>query len=190
MNKPFGVALVLTATFSAAVGFAGRNVGSAELPEQIEEVYGPAAWVPVSAKTRRVHDATGQEWAGRFYRGSDGSIRSESGATLDTIDTIGINNIAAGVHYLWSSRLGWTAQPLELPPTGWNPPTRRRFSNAWTARASEGFDMMIVPGPDGRQTSLVPELNFLDIVKTVPCTWTPEPQCGTWYYDIVVGEPS
>src|SRR5438067_2261311 len=81
----------------------------------------PQNWVPFSAQIKRVYEKSGEVVVGRVYRSSDGSTRSETGPSLDAINTIGIKNISTRSFYMWQGNDTWTAQPMELPPEGWHP---------------------------------------------------------------------
>ena len=82
---------------------------------QAEMIPIPDRWVPFSAKLT-MRTTTGETIAGRMYRSSDGSTRSETGPSPDRMTVIAIKNIPQVTLYFWQ-RGQWTQEPLQLPPS-------------------------------------------------------------------------
>ncbi|MGE0123564.1 MAG: hypothetical protein AB7U25_11550 [Vicinamibacterales bacterium] len=153
-----------------------------------EYVQQPSEWVPFSAHIRRVNAADGFVSVGRFYRSSNGSTRSDTGPSLDQIDTIGIKNIDRVAFYLWSIKLGWSQQPMSLPPDGWTPGLIV-FNDAMTRvpERVEGFELIRHDAPPFT-VFRAPQLNMFDVMRLIPCQFNTALMCGTWFSNFVVGE--
>src|SRR5919197_4236876 len=130
--------------YSRGVALNGRSLLRERLSQPRELIAQPTNWLPFTADVRRVDEKSGEVRVGRFYRAADGSTRSETGPTLDAIDTIGIKNIASRKFYLWSQDRGWwTAQPMDLPQRGWRPTARVLTPNtSFIPDRVEGFDLV------------------------------------------------
>lgn len=180
--------LLLTLITVGATVLYGRSPERQQL-SNVVIVPQPATWVPFSADIKRVGAEKGTVWVGRFYRASDGSTRSETGRSLDSIDTVGIKNIEGRTFYLWSkSRGSWTAQPMDLPPWGWQPRPRHLSPRMGAvAQKVEGFDLMLSINKQ-RMVYESPQLNFFPLVAVEPCAVATATACGVWHSNIVLGE--
>jgi hypothetical protein len=170
----------------AGVFVYGRTVAPrAQEREQLERIPIPDKWVPFSAKLT-TRTTSGKTYAGRFYRSTDGSTRSETGPSPDQITVIAIKNIPQALFYLWQ-RGQWTQQPMQLPPSGWNPQSFPVRAVTPVAEKVEGFD--VVQGDSANSTTLfAPQLNLFPIVLiNKECPASP-PECGERYSDIHIGE--
>jgi hypothetical protein len=177
--------LVVTVAGAAALGVYTRSALSQSAGQLIPQ---PASWVPFSAELRDVRE-DGAVTVGRFYRASDGSTRSETGPSLDNIRVVGINAISNATFYLWHADRGWTAQPMQLPPFGWNP-TPTIFNSQMTGVTDkvEGFTVIrMVVGGNDRVAFVAPELNLFPLIVSYPCRGRTA-QCGTVHFNIRVGE--
>jgi hypothetical protein len=152
-------------------------------------VFQPSEWVPFSADVRNVK-VSGAVSVGRFYRGSDGSTRSEAGASFDDITVIAIKNIRTSSFWVWNQQRGyWRSQPMDIPPDGWRPvPTR---ANIFTpvAEKIEGFEVLRRGNSDGSFELVAPQLNLFPLVTTCPTARPPATaDCALRYYNIKIGE--
>jgi hypothetical protein len=161
----------------------GRSLKEAPIIEQ------PAYWVPFSARIKRVMETDGSVFVGRYYRGIDGSTRSETGPSFEEVTSIGIKNVSLQEFYLWSQVRGWTRQPMDLPPWGWVP-----LEKAWNDRLVavdekvEGFTVIAQSSAD-RVHYLAPALNFFSLKDESHCAWSRQAQCGRWVYDVSLDPP-
>jgi hypothetical protein len=89
----------------------------------------PTQWVPFTAKVR-VFSPDMERVEGRFFRGSNGSQRLETGPPSEMARTIDIRNMAQDMHYLYKSGQGsgststWTSAPMEVPEFGGRRPLK------------------------------------------------------------------
>jgi hypothetical protein len=183
----FAGAAVLYARNSALTGRGPVRQLSAQRPEVIAQ---PVTWIPFTADLRHVDETSGEIRLGRFYRASDGSTRSETGSTLDAIDTIAIKNISTRSFYLWSQDRGWwTAQPMDLPQRGWLPvPRILTKETVFVADKVERYNLVrSVTG--NRVVYEAPQLNMFELTTIVACATAVISNCGTWYFNIRQGEP-
>jgi hypothetical protein len=146
----------------------------------------PDHWVPFSAEMEIVLP-TGRRWVGRFFRGADGSTRSETGASLERIELISINNYTERMQYRFSRRTGWSSGLLERPPF-WPKPLM--MSGAMYRRLQksevpvEGLDVLVRVTPDGTEL-IAPQLNghVIDVQRS-GCG----PGCGTHFRHFKLGD--
>jgi hypothetical protein len=134
----------------------------------------PAHWVPFSATMEIVRGSN--RWVGRFYRGADGSIRSETGRAAGPVESILINNYTDGMKYVFSRRTGWSSGLVERPPA-WPKPHMMsgRFyrSLAKSEVPFEGLDVLVRVTPDATEL-FAPQLNgFVIDVREKACA-----ECG------------
>lgn len=188
MTRRVHISLLLAGPLVGLLSLALHDQMARATAQQTEFVPQPSDWVPFSARTKRVFE-DGTVFVGNFYRGLDGSTRSETGPSLDKITSIGIKNVGLREFYLWSPERGWTRQPMELPPWGWTPIPR-----SWNSRmtsvpvAIEGFQV-IQHTSSGRVRYLAPELNLYSLREVATCEWTEADACGRWVYDIRLETP-
>ena len=150
---------------------AAQESGSRRLPD---------SWVPFSAmfELRDQHQVAA---VGRFYRGSDGSTRLETGPSLDEVTTVQIMNTSLASEWVWSPERGWSA--------GWS-------SGFVTFTGLPGLEPLDEISEDGlelvvkkTETELwvvAPELNDFPMVMAV--CWSPDDCMMTRYSDIELGE--
>lgn len=149
-------------------------------------------WVPFSADIKRVYEKSGEVTVGRVYRSSDGSTRSETGPSLNTVNTIAVKNIATRTFYLWQGNEWWTAHPMELPPDGWHPfPRILSPMMAAMPNTIQGFSAIktTTNSKSGARTIYeAADLNFLPLITTVPCDTTAVSECGIWHSNVRIAE--
>lgn len=180
--------VVLGSLIGAMVVSPGRVAAIVEPASQRQYVEQPAAWVPFSADIRRVNAMTGAVSVGKFYRSSEGSTRSDTGPSLDRIDTIGIKNIRLVAFYLWSDKTGWRQQPMTIPPDGWAP--GKIVFNEHMTRVPERIDGLELIKHDAPPYTVfrAPQLNMFELVKLLPCQFESPTPCGTWFANVQIGE--
>lgn len=155
-----------------------------------EYVEQPETWTPFSADLRRVNAMNGAVHVGRFYRSSDGSTRSETGPSLEQINSIGIKNIGDVAFYSWNDKFGWMQQPMTLPPEGWQP-GRIVFNERMTRVQERLGDLELIRHDQSPYTVYrAPMLNMFDVIKLLPCQFESTSACGTWLSNIRIGEQS
>src|ERR1700716_3750682 len=126
MNRSFlNVLLMIAPLVPAGTLVYTRSLSQAAAPAVAdatrELIDQPSTWVPFSAQLERMTGG-GEQLAGRYYQGKDGSTRYETGPGLGPteITAVGIKNMKLGRFYKFSRRVGWTDQPMQLPPGGWH----------------------------------------------------------------------
>lgn len=149
-----------------------------------ELIQQPATWVPFSAELENTTGG-GEQFAGRYYQGSDGSTRYETGPgpVLTEITAVGIKNIRRQKFYSFSRRDGWTEQPMQLPPGGWHPsPTLARIYTA-TDETLDGLHL--VKQESSRSVTWVaPELNLFAVRIDIRDCGGPGRTCSTRFFNI------
>lgn len=180
--------LTLVSLLGAMVLSPNRGAASVEHFFQRQYVEQPSTWVAFSADIRRVNAMTGAVSVGKFYRSSDGSTRSDTGSSLDRIDTIGIKNIRLVAFYLWSDKTGWSQQPMTIPPDGWGP--GKIVFNERMTRVPERIDGLELIKHDAPPYTVfrAPQLNMFELVKLLPCQFASPTPCGTWFANVQIGE--
>lgn len=158
---------------------------SAQVP-QPALVSQPTDWVPFSAQHERTNE-TGEVSVGRYYQSSDGSTRSETGPSLNSINVVLIKHIPTATFYKWRPKEGWTQQPMELPPNGWHP--RPTYASVFQDAAETVEGLRLLKRELGARTMFVaPELNLFPVMeKRTDCA--PAVMCGSRYFNIHIGEP-
>jgi hypothetical protein len=123
--------------------------------------------VPFSAdyvRTTTTKSGTTTE-VGRFFRASDNSFRRESGPSPGTIALINVRRVQDGAMYVWSLSRGVSVHPLQTPPNGWGPQSRRRSFEQVVDEKIEGFVVLKTEPRPGDIQLEVPELNFFVIYQ-------------------------
>jgi len=139
----------------------------------------PSAWVAFTADVTITKPNTASV-IGRFFRGSDGSRRLETGPRIDDIQVIYILNTAEAQQYVFSSKAGWTVTAVptlsagRVLPSTFLPqrpdiveyPYRLaiKLGESGSLTALAGFRAYQTNGPDGTMRLTVPELNLFDVV--------------------------
>jgi hypothetical protein len=148
----------------------------------------PGDWVPFRAVRTDVFNPE-QVLVSRIYRSRDGSTRTESGASLDNVDTITIKNMTEKTFYKWVKDGGWTSHPMQLPGGRYVPPTTTAPQGAEDAGEVEGLGVLKMRTDRGGSTQyLSPQLSYYPVKATVPCKDASATGCGWWLSNIVVGE--
>ena len=178
----FSSALAVWCLVTLAPGATSGQVGI--VPPDVAPL--PDRWVPFSAEMEIVLPG-GKRWVGRFFRGADGSTRSETGASLDQIELISINDYTERMQYRFSRRTGWSSGTVERPP-GW--PKALMMSGEMYRRLHkgevpvEGLDVLVRVTPDSTEW-IAPQLNgFVIDVQRSGCG----PGCGTHFRRFTLGD--
>lgn len=148
----------------------------------------PGRWVPFSATTKRIWNP-GRVVVGRMYRASDGSLRNETGPSLDRIDVIAINSVADRVLYLWRPDSGWESRPLGLLDGKYLQPSPATLQGITVDEWLDGLGVIELPGDSSGVTKYqAPELNYFVVKMLMPCNDGSHAGCGLWLSDIRIGE--
>ncbi|WP_291986602.1 hypothetical protein [Luteitalea sp.] len=168
------------ALIAAAVLAAGGGLASATGQPLVPQ---PSEWVAFTADYAHVNAAYQDSRVGRFYRGDDGSTRSESGPSKSEVTAIMIKNFYLAKFYRWTPQTGWTEQPMDVPQTPW----QAKFTVGMTkGDPIEGFD--IIRQVSGNRTiHRAPDLNLFVLINQEPCQWSRTVQCGSRYTNIKLG---
>jgi hypothetical protein len=147
----------------------------------------PDHWVPFSARME-ILLPTGKRWVGRFFRGADGSTRSETGASFDHVELISIHNYTERMQYRFSRSMGWSSGLVERPPF-WPKPLMMSGTMYRRLRKSEvrveGLDLLVRVTPDSTEW-IAPQLNgFVIDVQRNGCGRG----CGTHFRHFTLGDP-
>jgi len=195
MKQVWGAIVLVISLAGAGFGaLSGRGLlkpvpSAVQAQTQLQVVFGPEKWVPFSAIATNVH-GSGPTVVGKFYRASDGSIRSESGPSFADVNIIGIENVSERTFYWWHASRGWESHPMDLPPSGWQPLRKRSFNvlNDLTTDRIEGFDVMGTTDRHHITTYEAPQLNFFRLRTVVPCPDSMQTGCGIWLSEISIAE--
>jgi hypothetical protein len=121
----------------------------------------PATWVPFQSVVE--HNGVA---AGRFWRDAQGSTRLELDAPDSRGRVICIENIPQATYYVFRPASGWTAQPMWLPTTGWQPRPVARVE-AGTVVVEDGWSAYErLRGPTRERRA--PALNFFAVTREQP----------------------
>lgn len=146
-------------------GVAYVNVGRQVTPPT--EIPQPGGWVPFAADFETTEPGK-PDILGRYYRGSDGSFRSEQNAKDGSVQAIAISNIAEATAYLFLSRRGqsWVKRPMLLPPAGFKPLKRKQEMKGLSLQTEsvQGFDTYRYVDPTGGVELQAPALNFFPLL--------------------------
>jgi len=131
---------------------------------------GPDTWVAFTADVQRTNAAGASVAVGKFYQGSDGSSRLETGPSLDDIRLIDIKNIALERNYHYVANRGWIENPMQLIPGMGFPPMRMgpQSLGRVSVMAYEGRAAFQRTFARGGVETVVPDLNFFVVDKHLP----------------------
>jgi hypothetical protein len=124
-----------------------------------------AMWVPVIADYQEV-SSRGIERVWHYWRDQNGSIRVETGRSVQTLDVIHIQNVARAEVYEYKTDIGWRS--AHLSPSMSLTPVREISASGGTVTtvSVEGRTAIRRTLPDGQIEVFVPELNFLLVERT------------------------
>jgi hypothetical protein len=176
MTRGRRFALLISAVGLLVTGATQRNHFSA-----IERT--STGWQPFCAQFRvSEHGGAAIRW-GRYCRASDGSDRKDTFAPDAAHAGIAIRNIRQNAYYRYKEGLGWTRQPMRLPPQGWSPPPPRNASNGAKAHI-QGFHGYKLTNAAGDYVFEAQELNYFKLLRYAQ-RWERFEE----YTDVVLGEP-
>ncbi len=139
------------------------------------EIPSPDHWVSFSALISKT--GGGSVAVGRFFRGTDGSERRETGPTLDDIRVITIHNMTTERFYRFLAGKGWTEQPMQLSPMVKRPRKMLRTMQGLSRgqqttllRAGRGESVASYQSraQRGDVLMIVPALNFFTVDQIMP----------------------
>jgi hypothetical protein len=181
--RRFLVASLLTIVLIGIANYARvTRLASAAPGAQTTDIESPSDWVPFTAVIEKSSPGSAPVRVGRYFRGADGSTRSE----FDLVggDTsVTIMNVTENMYYQFRKG-GWCSHPMKISPLkGWRPPKMREENPnlSKTVNTIESMPVREVKGP-GSIEVVAPELNFFALSKENKATGA-----RTRYVNIVKG---
>lgn len=159
----------------------GPHVASAKPQVHTLDVPSPDQWVPFRADVERSRAGSAERMVGRYFRGEDGSTRSELGVEGERAQ-ITIMNVSTNTYYQLSTDIS-RSHPMRVSSQGWRP-LKMRETNVNLGKAAntiESFQVRQLSSP-GIVELVAPELNFFALISDNPVTGT-----RRRYYNIVKG---
>jgi hypothetical protein len=127
---------------------------------QITDIESPSDWVPFTAAIEKSGTGSAPVRVGRYFRGADGSTRSEFDL-LGGKTNVTIMNVTENMYYEFRKG-AWCSHPMRISPLkGWRP-KKMREENPNLSKTLNTIDSMPVRevrGPGSIQV-VAPELNF------------------------------
>jgi hypothetical protein len=158
-GKPLTLLMVSSALIAAVVSVRSIPVGA--------QGAAPDVWRSLVADYQD-SSPSGISLVGRYWRGEDGSIRLETGRSLDRLDVIHIQNVALREVYEFKTDFGWSSRPLS-PGVSLVPMQQIALEGSTVATTTfEGRTALRRTGANGVIDVYVPELNFLLVDRTGP----------------------
>ncbi len=186
MKRPLKLFLILGGSLAMALAgsWAGLTlVARGQSPET--DIASPETWVPFAAAT--LHEAPGRAGgvAGRFFRGSDGSSRSETWSIdAPSKSVIEIQNVSESAYYVKILDRQWRKHPMKLPATGYHPLRMRLGTRGLQPSPITVENMQAYRLVGSRLVEFrAPQLNFFPILVVDPVSGF-----RNRYFDIAVGE--
>jgi hypothetical protein len=133
----------------------------------------PSNWVAFEADWLQTQPGA-PDFRGRYFRGSDGSYRSEQQAIDGSRNAISIGNVPRAIFYTYLSPPGrWYSRPFPVGPDGRLKIVQRRVTEPELIRLEErreGFELYEHRDRDNNVQKQAPALNFFTLELQSPGT--------------------
>lgn len=172
MLKELGARIVSAVLLFGAVSillvrFTSGTTAAADASASPSVIPTPDTWVSFSAIMTRT-GPTGRMATGRFFQGTDGSQRLESGPSIADVRVIAIHNLTRERYYVYTSGRSWVEHPMQLTPLGKEPPKVLASLPGLAPTQFERFAAYEKREKNGVVGVVVPALNFFTVERRRP----------------------